>query len=53
MSCSANYSFVFWSGGADYYFEWNGRLDSIFQTQPKRQIFCNFELLNMRENIIL
>ncbi len=31
MSCSA-----------DYYFEWNGRLDPSLQTEPKRQIFCNF-----------
>jgi hypothetical protein len=26
MSCSAEYSFVFWSGSADYYFELNGPL---------------------------
>ncbi len=43
MSCSAEYSFVFWSGSADYYLEWNGRLDSTLQTEPKRQIFFNSE----------
>jgi hypothetical protein len=45
MSGSANYSFVFWSGSADYYFEWNVRLDSISQSQTKRQIFCYSEPL--------
>jgi hypothetical protein len=30
MSCSAN-----------HYLEWNSRLDSTLQTEPKRQIFCN------------
>ncbi len=32
MSCSA-----------DYYVEWNSRLDSTLQTEPKRQIFRNSE----------
>ncbi len=30
---------------ADYYLEWNSRLDSTLQTKPKRQIFCNSEPL--------
>jgi hypothetical protein len=42
MSCSA-----------DYYLEWNSRLDSTLQTEPKRQIFCNSEPLQIRENILL
>ena len=50
MSGSANYSFVFWSGSADYYFEWNIRLDIILQNQPKWQIFCNSEpIKNVRK----
>jgi hypothetical protein len=34
MSCSADYSFVFWSGNADYYFEWNVPLDCIGALPP-------------------
>jgi hypothetical protein len=42
MSCSA-----------DYYLEWNSRLDLTLQTEPKRQIFATQNHKKMRENILL
>jgi hypothetical protein len=33
MSCSANYSFVFWSGSVNYYFEWN----DVYSAQNSRR----------------
>jgi hypothetical protein len=33
MSCRADYSFVFWSGSADYYFELNGTLYLVNYTR--------------------
>ncbi len=33
MSCSADYSFVFWSGNADYYFELKSPPSTVYQLQ--------------------
>ena len=43
MSCSA-----------DYYLEWNSRLDSTLQTEPKHgRFFATQNHKKMRENILL
>jgi hypothetical protein len=49
MSCSADYSFVFWSGSADYYFVWNVLLYFPNQTKMADFLQLNSDGLSVQD----